>query len=129
VSYYQQLRADRAVVEHAAAHLRRQAILAAYAGCRAPYRTGRTGIRASQTTIYNARPRELDRARQRWSTVRVSRRRRLVAGLLVAAAVAWVFVNKPVEGPTLLVLTHTDGVTVADLASVAAVVAAVFVVM
>jgi hypothetical protein len=32
VSYYQQLRADRAVVEQAAAHLRHEAILAGYAG-------------------------------------------------------------------------------------------------
>ena len=32
MSNYQQLRADRAIVEQAAAHLRQQAILAAYAG-------------------------------------------------------------------------------------------------
>ena len=32
MSHYQQLRADRAIVEQAAAHLRQQAILAAYAG-------------------------------------------------------------------------------------------------
>ena len=32
MSNYQQLRADRAIVEQAAAHLRRQAIVAAYAG-------------------------------------------------------------------------------------------------
>jgi hypothetical protein len=53
------------------------------------------------------------------------RRRRVLAGVLVVFAVVWVFVNAPVEGPTLLVLTSTHGITAADLLSVAAVLVAV----
>jgi hypothetical protein len=51
--------------------------------------------------------------------------RSLAVGLLVAAVV-WIFVNKPVEGPVLLLLSPTHGVTVADLGSVAAVLVAGF---
>ncbi len=48
------------------------------------------------------------------------RRRRWVAVGLVALAVVWVLVNGPVEGPVLLVLTQSHGVTLADLGSLAA---------
>jgi hypothetical protein len=54
------------------------------------------------------------------------RRRRVLAGVLVVFAVLWVFVNEPVEGPTLLVLTPTHGITAADLLSVAAVLVAIW---
>ncbi len=40
--------------------------------------------------------------------------------VLVAASIAWLVANGPIEGPTLISLTHTHGVTVADLAVVAA---------
>lgn len=53
------------------------------------------------------------------------RRRRVLAAWLVVLAVVWVFVNSPVEGPTLLVLSPTHGITAADLLSVAAVLVAV----
>ena len=43
----------------------------------------------------------------------------LAAGLVVLAGV-WVLVNKPVEGPTLLVLSPSHGVTFADLFSLVA---------
>jgi len=43
---------------------------------------------------------------------------------LVAAAALWVLVNGPVEGPVLLVISPSHGVTVADLASIGAVVVA-----
>lgn len=43
----------------------------------------------------------------------------LAAGLVVAAGI-WVLVNKPVEGPTLLVLSPSHGVTFADLLSLVA---------
>jgi hypothetical protein len=43
---------------------------------------------------------------------------------LVAAAAIWVLVNGPVEGPVLLVLTPSHGITVADLPSLAALVIA-----
>lgn len=39
---------------------------------------------------------------------------------LVGASVAWLIVDGPVEGPTLLVLSPSHGVTMADLAVVAA---------
>jgi len=52
------------------------------------------------------------------------RRRRWLAVGLVAAAGAWVLVNGPVEGPVLLVLTPSHGITVADLPSLAALVIA-----
>lgn len=51
--------------------------------------------------------------------------RRVVAALLVLAAVVWLFVNRPVEGPTLLVLSRNHGVTAADLLSVLLVLVAV----
>lgn len=47
-------------------------------------------------------------------------RRRVAAGTLVAAGLVWILVNGPVEGATLVVLTYNHGITVADLASVAA---------
>jgi hypothetical protein len=53
------------------------------------------------------------------------RRRRVTAAVLVVFAVVWVFVNEPVEGPTLLVLSRTHGITAADLLSVAAVIVAI----
>jgi hypothetical protein len=43
---------------------------------------------------------------------------------LVAAAGVWVLVNGPVEGPVLLVLTPSHGITVADLPSMVALVIA-----
>lgn len=46
--------------------------------------------------------------------------RRVLALLLVLAAVAWVLGNKSVEGPTLLVLSAHHGITAADLVSVPA---------
>ena len=52
------------------------------------------------------------------------RRRTWVAMALVAAAALWVLVNGPVEGPVLLVISPSHGVTVADLASIGAVVVA-----
>jgi hypothetical protein len=54
------------------------------------------------------------------------RGRRVLAGVLVVFAVLWVLVNEPVEGPTLLVLTRTHGITAADLLSVAAVLVAIW---
>jgi hypothetical protein len=42
-----------------------------------------------------------------------------LAVVLVACAVLWVVINHPVEGPTLLVLTPSHGITVADLLSLA----------
>jgi hypothetical protein len=49
----------------------------------------------------------------------MTRRRWLAVGL-VAAAVIWALVNGPVEGPVLLVLAPSHGITVADLPSLAA---------
>lgn len=46
--------------------------------------------------------------------------RRVVAVVLVVLAVTWILVNQPVEGPILLVVTPTHGLTVADLPSLAA---------
>ena len=55
----------------------------------------------------------------RWTT------RRCLALALVAAGVIWLLINKSVdEGPTLLVVAEGHGVTVADLASLAALVVA-----
>ena len=54
----------------------------------------------------------------------ISVRRVVIAGLLFVAAVVWVLINGPFEGPTLLVLTPGHGITLADLASVAAAVVA-----
>jgi hypothetical protein len=36
---------------------------------------------------------------------------------LVGAAVIWILINGPVEGPVLLTLTASHGITVADLVS------------
>lgn len=44
---------------------------------------------------------------------------------LVAAAALWVLVNKPVEGPILLAVSSSHGLTAADLLSIAAGLAAV----
>ena len=55
----------------------------------------------------------------------ISPRHVFTASLLVTAALVWALVNKPFEGRTLLRLTPTHGLTVADLASVAAVILAV----
>jgi hypothetical protein len=55
----------------------------------------------------------------------IRRRRRVTAAVLGVFAVVWVFVNEPVEGPTLLVLSRTHGITAADLLSVAAVIVAI----
>jgi hypothetical protein len=52
-----------------------------------------------------------------------ARRRWLAAGL-AAAAVGWVLVNGPVEGPVLLILTSSHGITVADLPAIAVLVIA-----
>src|SRR4051794_35981415 len=51
-------------------------------------------------------------------------RKRTAAAILVLAAVVWLFVNGPVEGPILVVFSAQHGVTVADLASVLAVLVA-----
>ena len=48
------------------------------------------------------------------------RSRRALAVAVAAVGVMWVVVNKPVEGPTLLVLSRHHGVTAADLLSAAA---------
>jgi hypothetical protein len=47
-----------------------------------------------------------------------SARRLLLAVLLVAAAVIWAKINKPIEGETLLVLSRNHGITTADMLSV-----------
>ena len=52
------------------------------------------------------------------------RRRTWLAVALVVAAGVWILVNGPVEGPVLLVLTPSHGITVADLASIGALVTA-----
>jgi hypothetical protein len=44
--------------------------------------------------------------------------RRVLAGVLVVAAILWLPLNQPVEGPKLLVLSRTHAVTAADLLSV-----------
>jgi hypothetical protein len=43
---------------------------------------------------------------------------------LIAAAVIWVLVNGTVEGPVLLVLAPSHGITLADLPALAALVIA-----
>ncbi len=47
------------------------------------------------------------------------------AGLLAAVSLLWLLVNTPMEGPTLLTVTHDHGVTGADLAGFAGLVLAV----
>jgi multisubunit Na+/H+ antiporter MnhE subunit len=59
----------------------------------------------------------------RWTELGPWSRWSLALGLVVAAAV-WALVNKPVEGPTLLVITYGRGITFADLFAVAAFLAA-----
>ncbi len=50
------------------------------------------------------------------------RRSRLaVAAVLLVAAAVWLLVNKPVEGPVLVTLSDSNGITVADVPSVLAV--------
>jgi hypothetical protein len=44
--------------------------------------------------------------------------RRVLAAVLVVAAIVWLPLNKAVEGPKLLVLSRTHAVTTADLLSV-----------
>jgi hypothetical protein len=44
--------------------------------------------------------------------------RRLLAAVLVVAAIAWLLLNKSVEGPKLLVLSRNHAITTADLLSV-----------
>jgi hypothetical protein len=44
--------------------------------------------------------------------------RRLLAAVLVVAAIAWLPLNKSVEGPKLLVLSRNHAITTADLLSV-----------
>lgn len=44
--------------------------------------------------------------------------RRVLAVVLVVAAIVWLPLNKAVEGPKLLVLSRTHAVTTADLLSV-----------
>jgi hypothetical protein len=51
------------------------------------------------------------------------RRTWLAMGIVVAAAI-WVLVNGPVEGPVLLVMSPSHGITVADLPSIGAVIIA-----
>ena len=60
----------------------------------------------------------------RFSNESFIRRTRWLAVGLAAAAGGWVLVNGPVEGPVLLVLTPSHGITVADLPSIVALVIA-----
>jgi hypothetical protein len=46
---------------------------------------------------------------------------RVAALALIVLSVAWLLVNGPFEGPTLVVLSWSHGITAADLISVAAV--------
>jgi hypothetical protein len=50
------------------------------------------------------------------ATIRGSR---LAALGLIPMSLVWLVINRPVEGPTLLVLSWSHGITVADLLSVA----------
>lgn len=51
------------------------------------------------------------------------------AAVLVVVAVLWVFVNGPVEGATLVVLSAQHGITVADLLSVVLLLVALYMVL
>jgi len=53
--------------------------------------------------------------------------RRWLAVGLVGVAVTWILVNSSVEGPVLLTLTPSHGITVADLASLALIIIAGFI--
>jgi hypothetical protein len=46
--------------------------------------------------------------------------RRWSAWALGAVAVLWLFVNRPMEGPVLLVVTESHGLTAGDLAGLVA---------
>lgn len=46
-------------------------------------------------------------------------RRLLLAAILLLAAVVWLPINSPVEGPVLLRISYNHGVHIADLLSVA----------
>lgn len=50
--------------------------------------------------------------------------RRVLAAVLVVAAIVWLPLNKSVEGPKLLVLSRSHAITTADLLSVVLVLAA-----
>jgi hypothetical protein len=50
--------------------------------------------------------------------------RRVAAVSLAVAAVVWLLINKPYEGPVLLVFNESHGLTLADLPSLAALVVA-----
>jgi hypothetical protein len=52
------------------------------------------------------------------------RRRRATALLLLPASAAWMLFNGPIEGPILLTITTSHGVTVSDLLAVVGVVVA-----
>ena len=43
---------------------------------------------------------------------------------VILFAVIWPFANGPLEGPTLMVLAHDDGITVSDMLSVVAIIVA-----
>lgn len=44
--------------------------------------------------------------------------KRWLAAVLVVAAIVWLPINQPVEGPKLLVLSRSHAITTADLLSV-----------
>jgi hypothetical protein len=50
--------------------------------------------------------------------------KRVLAAVLVVAAIVWLPLNKAVEGPKLLVLSRSHAITTADLLSVVLVLAA-----
>jgi hypothetical protein len=54
--------------------------------------------------------------------------RRVLAAVLVVAAIVWLPLNQPVEGPKLLVLSRTHAVTTADMLSVLLVLVALWLV-
>ena len=44
--------------------------------------------------------------------------KRVLAAVLVVAAIVWLPLNQPIEGPKLLVLSRSHAITTADLLSV-----------
>lgn len=54
--------------------------------------------------------------------------RRVLAAVLVVAAIVWLPLNQAVEGPKLLVLSRSHAVTTADLLSVVLVLVALWLV-
>jgi hypothetical protein len=54
--------------------------------------------------------------------------RRVLAAVLVVAALVWLPLNQPVEGPKLLLLSRNHAVTTADLLSVLLVLVALWLV-